>query len=68
MKDGPKNRLRDCDIHKIVDVFNKQTKRSQATAAWSAFEEIEKNEFNLNIPRYIDSQQSRRHAGHRRAT
>ncbi len=24
MKDGPKNRLRDRDIHKIVDVFNKQ--------------------------------------------
>ena len=25
MKDGPKNRLRSQDIHKIVDVFNKQT-------------------------------------------
>jgi type I restriction enzyme M protein len=24
MKDGPKNRLRDQDIHKIVDTFNKQ--------------------------------------------
>ena len=24
MKDGPKNRLRSQDIHKIVDVFNKQ--------------------------------------------
>ena len=24
MKDGPKNRLRAQDIHKIVDVFNKQ--------------------------------------------
>ena len=24
IKDGPKNRLRDQDIHKIVDVFNKQ--------------------------------------------
>lgn len=24
MKDGPKNRLRDCDIHKIVDVFNRR--------------------------------------------
>jgi type I restriction enzyme M protein len=24
MKDGPKNRLRDMDIHKIVDVFNRR--------------------------------------------
>ena len=29
---------------------------SRNTRAWSAFEEIEKNEFNLNLPRYIDSQ------------
>ena len=27
-----------------------------ATPAWSAVEEIEKNDFNLNLPRYIDSQ------------
>ena len=27
------------------------------TPAWSRFDEIEKNEFNLNLPRYIDSQQ-----------
>jgi type I restriction enzyme M protein len=25
MKDGPKNRLREQDIHKIVDTFTKQT-------------------------------------------
>jgi type I restriction enzyme M protein len=55
MKDGPKNRLRDQDIHKIVDTFNKQ----QETSKYSRIipiTEIEEKEFNLNIPRYIDSQ------------
>lgn len=56
MKDGPKNRLRAQDIHKIVDIFNKQLvipKYSRLVPV----EEIEKNEFNLNLPRYIDSQE-----------
>src|SRR6185436_16471404 len=56
-KDGPKNRLRDQDIHKIVDVFNRQLTIPKYSRLVS-FEEIEKNEFNLNIPRYIDSQQA----------
>src|SRR6266498_3716786 len=56
MKDGPKNRLRAQDIHKIVDVFNKQTEIDKY-ARMVSFEEIEKNEFNLNLPRYIDSQE-----------
>ena len=56
MKDGPKNRLRDMDLHKIVDVFNKQLEIPKYSRMVS-IEEIEKNEFNLNIPRYIDSQQ-----------
>ena len=55
-KDGPKNRLRDMDIHKIVDVFN--TRRDvRKYARMVPFAEIEKNEFNLNLPRYIDSQE-----------
>jgi len=54
MKDGPKNRLRERDIHKIVDVFNKQLEIPKYSRT-VAFEEIEKNEYNLNIPRYIDS-------------
>ncbi len=56
MKDGPKNRLRAQDIHKIVDVFNRRleiTKYSRMVPV----EEIERNDFNLNLPRYIDSQQ-----------
>jgi type I restriction enzyme M protein len=55
MKDGPKNRLRAQDIHKIVDVFNRQLEVPRYSRMVSV-EEIEKNEFNLNLPRYIDSQ------------
>jgi type I restriction enzyme M protein len=57
MKDGPKNRLRAQDIHKIVDVFNKRLEVPKYSCMVS-FEEIEKNEFNLNLPRYIDSQEA----------
>jgi type I restriction enzyme M protein len=56
MKDGPKNRLRAQDIHKIVDVFTKRLEVPKYSRMVS-FEEIEKNEFNLNLPRYIDSQE-----------
>lgn len=57
MKDGNKNRLREQDIHKIVDVFNNQ-RTVDKFARFVPFEEIEKNEYNLNIPRYIDTQES----------
>jgi len=55
MKDGPKNRLRAQDIHKIVDTYGKRTD-VEKYARMVSFEEIERNEFNLNLPRYIDSQ------------
>jgi type I restriction enzyme M protein len=55
MKDGPKNRLRAQDIHKIVDVFTRRLDLPRYGRMVSV-EEIEKNEFNLNLPRYIDSQ------------
>jgi type I restriction enzyme M protein len=55
MKDGPKNRLRSMDIHKIVDVFSKRLEVPKY-ARMVPFAEIEQNEFNLNLPRYIDSQ------------
>ncbi len=57
MKDGPKNRLRAQDIHQIVDVFNKRLDVPKYSRMVSV-DEIEKNEFNLNLPRYIDSQQT----------
>jgi len=56
MKDGPKNRLRDQDIHKIVDTFNKQLELPKYSRI-VPLSEIEEKEFNLNIPRYIDSQE-----------
>ena len=56
-KDGPKNRLRDQDIHKIVDVFTRQMEVPRFSRL-VPFEEIAKNDFNLNLPRYIDSQTS----------
>jgi type I restriction enzyme M protein len=56
IKDGNKNRLREQDLHKIVDVFNFQ-KPVDKFSRFVPFEEIEKNEFNLNIPRYIDTQE-----------
>lgn len=54
MKDGNKNRLRSQDIHKIVDMFNHQTKLPRYSRMVS-LEEIQANDYNLNIPRYIDS-------------
>ncbi|MEI8047979.1 MAG: type I restriction-modification system subunit M [Bacteroidota bacterium] len=56
IKDGPKNRLRDQDIHKIVDVFNKQLELPKYSRI-VPIAEIEEKEYNLNIPRYIDSQE-----------
>ena len=55
-KDGNKNRLREQDIHRIVDIFNKQTDTPRY-ARMVLFEEIAdpKNDYNLNLPRYIDS-------------
>jgi len=57
-KDGNKNRLRDQDIHKIVDVFSKQTDIPKYSRMVSISEiSNPKNNYNLNIPRYIDSQE-----------
>lgn len=55
-KDGPKNRLRPRDMHKIVDTFIRQTpiegySRLVPTTEISAAE----NSYNLNITRYIES-------------
>lgn len=58
VKDGNKNRLREQDIHKIVDVFNKQLVIPKYSRMVSLKEIAdEKNDYNLNIPRYIDSQE-----------
>lgn len=54
MKDGNKNRLRSQDIHKIVDVFTKQLEQPRYSRMVT-IGEIASNDYNLNIPRYIDS-------------
>ncbi len=54
MKDGNKNRLRHQDIRKIVDVFNAQLEIPKYSRMVTTAE-IRENEFNLNIPRYIDN-------------
>jgi type I restriction enzyme M protein len=53
-KDGPKNRLRERDIHKIVDVFTRRLELP-GYARLVPIEEIARNDYNLNLPRYIDS-------------
>lgn len=59
IKDGNKNRLREQDIHKITDIFNKQTEIQKFSRLVSIAEISDpKNDFNLNIPRYIDNQES----------
>jgi len=57
MKDGNKNRLRAMDIHKIVDVFNKGLEIPKYSRA-VPLEEIKGNDFNLNLPRYIDREEA----------
>jgi len=57
VKDGNKNRLREQDMKKIIDTFTDLLEIPK----YSRFitnEEIQKNEYNLNIPRYIDTQGS----------
>ena len=56
IKDGNKNRLRSQDIHKIVDAFTKQVDLPRFSRMVPVAEISDpKNDFNLNLPRYIDS-------------
>lgn len=59
VKDGNKNRLREQDIHKIVTTFLTMDESDPKYARFVLNEEIKvTNEYNLNIPRYIDSSES----------
>ncbi|HRH92599.1 MAG TPA: N-6 DNA methylase, partial [Agitococcus sp.] len=58
IKDGPKNRLREQDIHLIVDTYVKQEESNPRFARLVSLEEIAQNEYNLNLPRYIDSSEA----------
>jgi len=48
------NRLRSQNIEKIVTIFRKR-QEAEKYAYPASFAEIEENEFNLNIPRYVDT-------------
>lgn len=53
-KDGAKNRLREQDIKRISDVWE-SGKDVPHYARFVTYEEIERNEYNLNLPRYIEA-------------
>jgi type I restriction enzyme M protein len=56
IKDGNKNRLREQDIHKIVDTFTRQAELPRYSRMVPVAEIADpKNDYNLNLPRYIDS-------------
>ena len=48
------NILRDEDIDKIIDTY-KNRKDVERYAHVATFDEIQENDFNLNIPRYVDT-------------
>lgn len=54
MKDGKNNVLRKCDIKKIADTVNNRISIPKYSRVVSK-EEIRNNQYNLNIPRYVDS-------------
>lgn len=53
-KDKAKNILEEKHIEKIFKTY-KERKDVEGFAHLATFEEIERNDFNLNIPRYVDS-------------
>jgi type I restriction enzyme M protein len=56
IKDGNKNRLRAQDLHRIVDTFTRQIDMDRYSKMVPLSEISDpKNDYNLNLPRYIDS-------------
>src|SRR6266446_2554446 len=56
IKDGNKNRLREQDIHKIVDTFSKQVELPRYSRIVPIAEISDpKNDYDLSLPLYIDS-------------
>lgn len=57
IKEGKNNKLRASDIKKITDVVAKRESIEKYSRVVS-LEEIRSNEYNLNIPRYVDSSET----------
>lgn len=54
-KDGKNNKLRACDIKRIVDAYKERPDKIEKFARRVSRAEIVQNDYNLNIPRYVDS-------------
>lgn len=57
VKDGKNNKLRASDIKRIVDTVSSRTSVPKFSKVVSR-DEIRQNDYNLNIPRYVDSSES----------
>lgn len=57
IKDGKQNKLRACDVKKIADTY-RERKDVPGFSRVVSRDEIRKNEYNLNIPRYVDSSEA----------
>lgn len=57
VKDGKQNKLRACDVKKIADTY-RERKEIQGFSRVVTRDEIRRNEYNLNIPRYVDSSEA----------
>ena len=53
-KDGPKNRLREMDVHRVVDAY-RQGDDIDGYVRFVPMTEIVDQDYNLNLPRYIDN-------------
>ena len=60
VKDGTRNRLRECDIKKIADTV-RDRREIPGFSRLVDKEVIEQNDYNLNIPRYVDSSEQVEH-------
>ena len=57
VKDGKQNKLRACDVKKIADTY-RERREIQGFSRVVTRDEIRRNEYNLNIPRYVDSSEA----------
>ena len=57
VKDGKQNKLRACDVKKIADTY-RDRKEIPGFSRVVTRDEIRRNEYNLNIPRYVDSSEA----------
>lgn len=57
IKDGKQNKLRASDVKKIADTY-RERKSIPGYSRVVSRDEIRRNEYNLNIPRYVDSSEA----------